>query len=145
MPPSERVASGLLDGVVGSALATGEFQRRPKRVTWGVLRFVDPSPDPLEPRRQRHPHDRWRSPAGSAVAASNGRATMKSRTRSRPVRIATLAKNQTRRLCAGLATDTEGIEMIEGDIILRGGKRAKVGIALSNVMHGMPTKEKIDE
>src|SRR5215831_8711366 len=29
MPPSERVASGLLDGVVGSALATGEFQRRP--------------------------------------------------------------------------------------------------------------------
>src|SRR5262249_34974288 len=29
MPPSERVASGLPDGVAGSALAAGEFQRRP--------------------------------------------------------------------------------------------------------------------
>ena len=29
-----------------------------RRATRGALRFVDPSPDPLEPRRQRHTRDR---------------------------------------------------------------------------------------
>ena len=48
------------------------FRRSPKslrdgapgdrwRAIRGTLRFVDPSPDPLEPRRQRHPRDRHHS------------------------------------------------------------------------------------
>src|SRR5215831_5288789 len=44
MPPSERVASGLLDGVVGSALATGEFQRRPNSASkkfWAEAEALD--------------------------------------------------------------------------------------------------------
>src|SRR5215470_12801009 len=65
MPPSERVASGLLDGVVGSALATGEFQRRPNSASkkfWAeaealemtsVVAVMPVTKIPLTPRLKR--------------------------------------------------------------------------------------------
>src|SRR5262245_2114297 len=57
---SKRVTPGTLRShfrASPNVLRDGALGDR-RRATRGTFRFVDPSPDPLEPRRQRHPRDR---------------------------------------------------------------------------------------